>query len=142
MQTERDHPREGKGSTITLTAVALVSVIASCGPRDVVRGQRDGQAIISITDRTGKSWDISHGVNELDLDPERFQFGLGPHAIEPINDPSMLSPGDPGYPRRSSSQRVVGVVRGGEARAYPISVLRRREIANDSIAGEALAVGY
>lgn len=132
--------RAGPGPLIVLTALFITG--ASCGPRDVVRVQRDGEDRISIVDRTGKAWDITHGVNELGLEPERFQYGLGPFAITPIVDPDMLTPGDQDYPDLSETTRVIGLERSGEARAYPISVLRRHEIADDVIAGEALAVGY
>jgi hypothetical protein len=132
--------RAGPGLLIAIAALFVAG--ASCGPRDVVRVERNGEDEVSIVDRTGKGWDISYGVNELGLDPERFQYGLGPFAITPIVEPEMLSVGDPGYPDRTSSARVIGIERSGDARAYPISVLRRHEIADDVIAGEALAVGY
>ena len=52
--------------------------------------------VIYIVDRTGKRWDVTHAVNNYDFDPNQFEFGLGPFAIEPILNPEMIGPGNPG----------------------------------------------
>jgi hypothetical protein len=97
---------------------------------------------IFIVDGTGKEWDITHAVNEYGFRPELFDFGLGPFAIRPIQDPKMLSPGDVGYPSSDLSTAVIGVTLNGETRAYPLDVLRRHEIANEQFGINYVSVAY
>jgi hypothetical protein len=97
---------------------------------------------IFITDRTGKQWDITHAVNEYDMQPENFRYGLGPYAITPINNPEMISPGEPGYPDNASTIQVIGTSVNGDARAYSTSVLSGHEVANDTVGDEPLSVIY
>jgi hypothetical protein len=61
-------------------------------------------------------------------------------GIPSIDDPSFLPPGaadflDPGDP-------VFGVVRDGNARAYPQAILAHHEVVNDTLAGDPVAVTY
>jgi len=96
---------------------------------------------IFITDRTGTSWDITHAVNEYRMNPSGFQYGLGPYAITPINNPEMILPGEPGYPVDNNTELVVGININGEARAYPIRILSRHEAVNDRIGDLNFLVG-
>ena len=96
---------------------------------------------IYIVDRTGKQWDITHAVNVYNFRADGFQFGLGPHAIKPIINPEMLSPGDPDYPAPNETQ-IIGATINGDTRAYPLDLLRFNEIANDSFGGIPVAVGF
>lgn len=50
----------------------------------------------------------------------------------PANKEEWIAPGE----------RVVGVTAGGEARAYPLSILTRHECVNDTLGGEPIAVTY
>ncbi len=135
--------RPGSGSALTLSTVLLIGFASCNGPTDVIREPNpDGGETVLIVDQTGKRWDVSHGVSALGLDPDRFQYGLGPFAIQPIIDPEMIAPGDARHPGASSTVAVIGVENQGDVRAYPISILRRHEIIDDEIGDEPLAVGY
>ncbi len=101
----------------------------------------DGDKIF-ITDRTGKQWDITHAVHEYNFDPVEFEHGLGPFAIKPIQNPKMLSPGDPGYPAPEVSSRVIGTTINGDSRAYLLDDLFGHEIANDRFVDTHVAVGF
>lgn len=60
---------------------------------------------------------------------------IPPDALEPIRrarHSAYLVPGD----------RVIGVVIGGRARAYPIRVMNWHEVVNDTLDGRAIAVTY
>ncbi len=96
----------------------------------------------SITDRTGKTWDVTHAFEEYGFVPESFQYGLGPFAITPINNPQMLSPGDSGYPLDSDSFAILGTSLNGFTRAYPIRVMSRHEVANERFGEAHVAVAY
>jgi len=104
-------------------------------------GSGDPESII-IVDRTGKKWNITHAVNVYGFDPEGFQFGLGPFAIPPILDPQMFSEGDAGYPEDTDGTIIVGTSINGEARAYPLNILARHEIADENFDSIFVAVGY
>jgi hypothetical protein len=97
---------------------------------------------IFIKDRTDKLWDITHAVNNYGFRADQFQFGLGPFAITPINDPKMLNPGDPDYPENQSSFIVIGTNLHQDTRAYPLDVLSRHEIVNERFDTTYVAVGY
>ncbi|UCH83604.1 MAG: DUF3179 domain-containing protein [Candidatus Latescibacterota bacterium] len=102
---------------------------------------QDGDRIL-IVDKTGKQWDVTHAVNAYGFDPSGFQFGLGPNAIPPIIDSGMLLPGDRYYPDDWDTFLVIGTTIGGESRAYPIHVLNRHEIVDESFGDVHVAVGW
>jgi hypothetical protein len=97
---------------------------------------------IFIRDRTGKEWDVTHAVNEYGFEADRFQYGLGPFAIQPILDPQFLSPNDPGFDSVNENELVIGTVLNGIARAYPLSILRSHEIVDEKFDRTYVAVGY
>ena len=68
------------------------------------------QEQVFITDRTGKLWDVTH-AQKYGLDPSGYEYGLGPYAIRPLNNPLMLTPGDAGYPS-PAPQGFLGHIRG------------------------------
>ncbi len=86
---------------------------------------------VSIVDRTGKEWDVSMGVHLYGMNPEYFNFGVGPDAFPPIWFPDFLLPGDSGYPAPDSTFGVLGVIIDQESRAYRKRWLSGHEVAND-----------
>ena len=108
------------------------------GPKDVIRD--NGR--IYIVDQTNKRWDVTHAVTEYGLKANSFQYGLGPNAIQPINNPQMLSSGDIGYPDNSSTTQIIGTTLGNDIRAYPLGVLTRHEIVNERFNDTYVSVAY
>ncbi len=102
---------------------------------------RDGENI-SIVDQTRKQWDITHAVNTYGFDPEKFDFGLGPTAIQPINSPVFLSPGQGGYPSAANDFFVIGYKDESQIRAYSLNILVHHEIVNDFYAKQPVAIAY
>lgn len=102
---------------------------------------RENDKII-IVDNTDKKWDITHAVNTYNMEPERFQFGLGPFAIRPILNPKFINPGQPGYPGNSDTRLVIGTVLNNDVRAYPIDVLSNHEIVDEAFGDIHVAVAY
>jgi hypothetical protein len=123
-----------------IALAAIITLIAGCEDKKSTIMTPDGRII--ITDRTGKAWDITHAVETYDMDAENWNFGLGPFAIRPINNPTMRSPGEPGYPSGTSTERVIGTVQGGEARAYSIVPLSSREVVNDRAGDVSFSTVY
>ena len=61
-------------------------------------------------------------------------------GIPAIDHPEFVAAGAAGF--LEGEQRVLGLVRNGDAKAYPISILNWHEIVNDRIGGEPVAVTY
>lgn len=127
--------------------VAILSImIFSCSEKNTIKqdpGDNDEpEEKIFITDRTGKKWDVTHAVLNYGFKISNFQYGLGPNAITPINNPDMISPGEPGYPGNNSTEPVIGLSIEGDDRAYPIRTLSRHEVVNDRVGGKDVAVVY
>ena len=74
------------------------------------------------------------------MKPDKFQYGLGPNAIPPINNPKFLSPGDKDYPSDNATFLVLGITIEGESRTYPMSVLGQHEVVNDWFGNTPVAV--
>jgi hypothetical protein len=106
------------------------------GPNDVITDS--GQTF--IVDNTGKQWDVTYAQEKYNMNASLFQYGLGPHAIKPINNPSFLSPGQAGYPKNTDTFMVLGVSINGDSRAYPMSVMGRHEVVNDKFGNLYIAV--
>ena len=70
-------------------------------------------------------------------------------AVRVLSDPPTMTPEE--VDRRNEedrgkllvpTDRVIGVVYGGEARAYPLRLMRWHEVVNDVVGGEPIAVTY
>jgi hypothetical protein len=95
---------------------------------------------VYIIDATEKQWDITHAQQEYGMIASNFKHGLGPFAIEPINNPSFLAPGDSGYPKNTDTFMVMGVTLNGESRAYSMSTMGFHEVVNDSFGNIPVAI--
>ena len=95
-----------------------------------------------ITNQKGNRWDVTHAVNAYGITASKFQFGLGPNAIPPINFPNYWFPGETGFPAASKDFLVIGTDIEDDARAYPIFIMKSHEIVNEFIGGTAVAVAY
>ena len=115
--------------------------IAGSNAGQVTPPIHEGQKIY-IQDRTGKRWDVTHAQKKYGLLAQNFQFGLGPFAIRPINNPEMCKPGDPGYPSFNNEEQVIGVQIGTDIHAYPLSLLRSFEVVNTIIGDEHVSPAY
>jgi hypothetical protein len=63
---------------------------------------------------------------------EKFPRLLPFDGIRPVYEPLFASAEDAGL---TDDELVMGIALGGEAKAYPVSVLRFREMVNDEMAG-------
>ena len=94
-----------------------------------------------MIDRHRPSWGVGN-AGKYGPRPGGFQFGLGPRAIPPINDPVMAVPGDPAYPSDGSTALVMGVDLNGAPRAYSLAVMSRHEVVNEVFGEAHVAVAY
>lgn len=129
-------------SLIIFSSSCSSTTIEDIAPAEVTKIQQGDTSKIFIVDQTGKKWDVTHAVEKYHFVPEQFQFGLGPDAIPPILHPKFLRPGDVGYPDPFSPFLTIIYQIGDDVRAYPLFVMRYFEVANESIGGSKVAVGY
>ena len=73
------------------------------------------------------------------LDPREFDQRLPLDAIKPIYEPLV---GSPDEVELDADELVMGVSINGESRAYPIRVLRFREMVNDELGGTPILVTW
>jgi len=132
---------------ILLTLFAFILVFTGCqkdsptvfdSPAEIIRS---GEKIF-IVDRTGKKWDVTHAVNQYGFQADQFQFGLGPNAIPPLLNPQFLNPGEPGYPANFDETLIIGTRIKGDARAYPIFMMKTYEIVDEEFDSTFVAVAY
>jgi hypothetical protein len=71
--------------------------------------------------------------------PDGFRQLLPRDAIRPIYDPVFVRSWQVGWPGDTD---VIGVARGGEAKAYPVSHLNGRELVVDEIDGWPILVSW
>ena len=71
---------------------------------------------------------------------EIFWGGVPRDGIRPIHKPKFVAIGDAGFLR--DRDRILGVVRNGVAKAYPIRILEQHEVVNDRFGDEAIVVTY
>ncbi len=79
------------------------------------------------------------------LDPERFEHGIGKDTIPAIDQPKFVAIHDEDELRKQhidDDSAVIGYVNNGEAKAYPIRILRRHELVNDVVGGKPVTVGW
>lgn len=112
-------------------------------PRDIKidDGGDDGEKIV-IVDWKGEEWDITHAVKVYGFDPAKFGGGGGRTSIPPINNPQFFLPGDQGYPEEDATFLMIGFEKNNESRAYPVSVMKEYEIANDWFGSTPVAVAF
>ena len=84
--------------------------------------------------------------NGFDLDEalvparEIFWGGVSKNGIPALHAPKFVDAVDARF--LSDKSRVLGVLRNGRAKAYPIRIMDRHEVVNDSFAGEPIVVTY
>lgn len=85
------------------------------------------------------------GVRETtlcDLNDDLLVSSLAPDAIPAVTEPTMVSPADDRASYLFDTDRVLGVVVDGEARAYPHNILWWHEIVNDRIGDRWISVTF
>jgi hypothetical protein len=85
-------------------------------------------------------WDMT----DSPINPEDFDHGMGADSIASIDDPIFAPRDDSRWHERANSDhmKVIGVVVDGEPRAYPVPLMSRHELVNDSYGDTHLAVAY
>jgi len=82
-------------------------------------------------------FDVSDAVVPAD---EIIWGGVPRDGIPPIHNPKFLDADDADFVR--DRDRVLGVFRNGFAKAYPIRIMERHEVVNDTFGDETIVVTY
>jgi hypothetical protein len=86
--------------------------------------------------QTLNGFDLSDAlVNPGDI----HQGGPPKDGIPAIDRPKFVAAGEA---RMNPGERVLGIARNGEAKAYPVRILNWHEVVNDTVGGEPVAVTY
>ncbi len=116
-------------------------LMAACSPAANISSRSEGAPTVEATEvfaptEVEKESDMigSPTQNPRVDDPKNYEFPqLIPFdGIRPVYDPQFSSGADAPL---QDDELVLGVAWDGEAKAYPITVLRFREIVNDELAG-------
>ena len=107
-------------------------ILASCGDGIERTGAEIDAASFHPDDFPGVSSDIPDELYDPieagEQAPAGFRQVLERDWIAPVYDPTFVEADEIGWP---DSELVIGVDLGGEARAYPVGFLNRREIVVD-----------
>jgi len=122
--------------------VAAAAVVISCVTAWIVIGPGSSRspAEVQQSEFVLHQATVPHDLVVRAMAKDGVRVLLGPAAISPAE-----------VDRRNEEQRgkllvpddrVIGVVFGGEARAYPLRLMRWHEVVNDVVGGEPIAVTY
>ena len=87
--------------------------------------------------KTKNGFDLDDAAVPVD---EIRKTGVRRDGIPSIDEPKFVTADSADFLREDD--RVIGVVRNGLAKAYPIRILDHHEVVNDEFAGEAIVVTY
>lgn len=135
--------RSGGWLLLALLLVCLSTVVFLGGQRLIGGWNRpvgDG------SDPSSYGFDLTH----LAVDPDLLVSSGQPRdGLRALVDPPVMDAGGARHWRENHrgkylvpADRVIGVVRNGQARAYPLRVLNWHEIVNDHLGGDPIAVTY
>ena len=106
----------------TLALIFAIAVLTTaCGADDLATGSTRGGLFPDLPDPT-----------DTEPTPDNYRESLPRDAINPVYDPSFTSADRVDWP---GEELVIGVEIDGEARAYPVGFLTRREIVVDNHRG-------
>jgi hypothetical protein len=122
------------GISVTPAVPAPVTSLPSSPTSTPAEGSQRSQSKAGPT--------VSPGATNVRVeDPREYSFSplLPFDAIRPVYDPQFASVSDAPL---VDDELVIGIALNGEAKAYPITVLRSREIVNDELGGIPILVTW
>lgn len=126
----------GKSSTIVVILLVALVVAALFMPQIRQWFLSLRSETVTIADPTARLTPGSNGTRDL-----KIITILGRDGIPAILDP-IFAGRAAGFAQMEPLERVMGVSINGESRAYPLNLLSRHEIVNDTVGGKAIAVTW
>jgi hypothetical protein len=99
--------------------------------------QAGGQALLY----GGEDPQMHFRIDNLDLKPEQFHYGLGRERFPALLEPKFESV-DVAQKRWQTDDRFLLAKKNGEVKAYSVRDLTRHEVVNDSIGGTPIFAAY
>ncbi|MEE8458676.1 MAG: DUF3179 domain-containing protein, partial [Phycisphaerales bacterium] len=129
------------GVVIVLVAGSFIGVVLSRELRNIRDGMANDVLYAELLRTTTEEHAAEFNLDNLVIPIDQISFGGPPKdGIPAISDPEHVALES--CDRLADDDRVVGVVVGGEARAYPLRVLLYHEVVNDEIGGTPVAIVY
>ena len=125
-----------KISRFTLIGIGL---LAACVPAAARSTQVLAPGTTGSTDDSPASSAAPTPTVDLSLSNIPFVPLLPRDAIAPVYDPEFVSAG---VSPLHEDERIMGIAIEGKAKAYPVTVLRFREMVNDELAGLPILVTW
>ena len=116
--------------------VAIVVLAVSCVPQFGQLTLRLGAETVTIVDLSTSGATSPDGTRDL-----KIITILGRDGILAILDPVFGNSATAGD-QMELNERVIGVSINGESHAYPLSLISRHEIVNDTVGGKPIAVTW
>lgn len=121
---------------LLLTMGSAVCLAQSArGPRRVI--EREGKRWLFGGEDPSQDFDVT----QFRLDSARLNYGLGRENFPALIEPEFVSAQEANQ-WLGNADAVLGVSIGGEAKAYPISLLTRHEVVNDVVSGRPIVAAY
>ena len=140
------------GSTLysavfTQEIVSEISLVVS-GDSSTADGRpivkKDGRLLLWASGRPGSQEREWFDVTDSKINPRRFNHGIGKDRIASIDGPVFVTKDDPRLAsfHIDADTPVIGYAAEGEAKAYPIHIMNRHEIVNDTFGDTHLTVAW
>ncbi len=126
----------GKSSTIVVVLLVVLVFFAMFMPQTHRWFLSLRSETVTIADRSAGLTPGSNGTRDL-----KIVTILGRDDIPAILNPIFASRAA-SIGQMDPLERVIGVSINGESRAYPLNLLSRHEIVNDTVGGKAIAVTW
>lgn len=100
-----------------------------------------------VIEEDGKTWLWGGSENEhfditnLILNPDQFHYGIGREQFPALTDPAFVT-AEKANAWLPDEARILGVQVNNQVKVYPIDLLIRHEVVNDTIAGHPIAACY
>ncbi len=106
--------------------------------------ERDGRRLLWARDDSDSDEFEWFDVTDSTIDPERFRHGIGKDTIASIDAPQFVEADDLRLQEHGIGENdlIIGFLNGGDARAYPLKILNRHELVNDTVGGKPVTVGW
>jgi len=106
--------------------------------------KKDGKQLLWASGRFDSEDAEWFDMTDSLINPRRFDHGIGKDTIPSIDAPLFVKRDDPRFSSFNLSEDtpVIGYAAEGEAKAYPIRIMNRHEIVNDTFGDTHLTVAW
>ena len=133
-----DFMRVGDGGAIGVIADSTRSAAAPGGRSSSARVmERDGKKLLWGGENESMHFDITR----FQLDPDRLHYGLGRENFPALIEPDFVSADDADEWLKNDARVLVVKVK-DTVKAYPIDLLTRHEVVNDTVGGKPIFAAY